>query len=726
MNIPNPWEIYKENWKKTGEFLWKIGPISPKTIYNFGKAVVQGTAQSGGTVALELHNRLLSKAYDLPEIQQMEMPKALKPLFGEEPVATVTERAKGFETTGEEFGIPKSFSSKIAMPLVIGMTALDFWPGGRATQEVGEQTFKNIARLSNKDDIAKYLKTFLKDGDSVIDDLAEKLIKPSTVTDVQNTISQYFKDGGPVRAVKNKIVDLIGQSKGTRVEAEIMRGKELTKRVGRVKAALSQEGGLEREIFQQAKTQLGGKYAKPEFLPLGNKLTDDEVNLMLRQIRTFPMSPLEQIKTYDAFEKILSGGKIPQVKELELLNRVFGSEITEAVLKQRSAGIKTMDKLVEVLNVRKAFMSSFDMSAIFRQAIVTTLAHPIRSIKNIPRTFHYMFSEDYFKGAMESIQSSKFYPLAQKNGLAINPSYASAVRTLKGLAAKEELFQTNLLARMKVIGIPIRASERAYVGFLNKTRMDVFEDLAQKIIKQGYNPTENPQVFRDLAKMINSITGRGDLGKTLNEIAPILNTTFWSPRFVKSRLDIFYHTFNPWGYSAPVQKEFYKTMVRYSASVMTILGMAKMAGADVETNPLSSDFCKIRIDDTRYDITGGMCQYITLVARAVSGKTKGVDNKMIRDVIPKDVLETFTSNKLSPDASLIWHWITRQSEYGEKGFHLSTEIKNSMPIIFQDIRDAAKEEGLIPALVEQGVPSFFGIGVQTYGQKAITPAWLKP
>lgn len=723
LKIPDPWEIIKGAAKDMASGIWNTGAISPKMVYEFGKGVLQGTAQAGASVGLELHNRLLSKAFNLPEVKELEMPKALQPLFGKAPVESVTTQIEKFPERAAEFGIPKPFSEKIGPPLIIGLTAMNFMPGGKAKEEVGEQVFTKIAQLSNKAEIATELKNFIQGSDTVVDDLAEKLIRPSTVTDVKNTITQFFKEGGPVTAIKNKIVNLIGQSQVTRTEAEQMMSKELSQRVGKASVALKQEGSAV-EAFRQAKGQLAGAYAKPEFAPIGNKLMEDEVELMVGQIKNFSMSPLEQIRTYDALEKILSGGKIPQTNELELLNRVFGSEITEAVLKQRSAGVKTLDKMVELLNVRKAFMSSFDMSAIFRQGIVTTLSHPIQAAKNIPETFHYMMSEDYFKGAMEAIQSSEFYPLAQKIGLAINPSYTSAVRTLKGLAGKEEAFQTNLLARMKVIGVLVRASERAYVGFLNKTRMDVFENLAQKMIKQGWSPVKNPNVFSDLSKMINSITGRGDLGKTLNEIAPLLNTTFWSPRFVKSRLDIFYHTFNPFGYAAPVQKEFYKTMARYSASVVTILGMAKMAGADVEMNPLSSDFCKIRVGNTRYDITGGMCQYITLVARATTGKTKNVDTKMIRDVIPKDVLETFTANKLSPDASLIWHWATRQSEFGVKGFHLSAEIKNSMPIIWQDIRDAAQSEGLIPALVEQGIPSFFGIGVQTYGQKSTIPAWM--
>src|SRR5207247_10231959 len=75
---------------------------------------------------------------------------------------------------------------------------------------------------------------------------------------------------------------------------------------------------------------------------------------------------------------------------------------------------------------------------------------------------------------------------------------------------------------------PVRASGRAYTGFLNKMRADMFDKLLEKGRKKGWN-VEDRKFQRGLASYVNSATGRGSLGPA-EPWGPALNTFFFSPR----------------------------------------------------------------------------------------------------------------------------------------------------------------------------------------------------
>lgn len=88
---------------------------------------------------------------------------------------------------------------------------------------------------------------------------------------------------------------------------------------------------------------------------------------------------------------------------------------------------------------------------------------------------------------------------------------------------------------------------------------------------------------RSLADFVNSSTGRGDLGK-LERSATALNQTLFSPRLVKSRLDMM----NPVRFiyaPAPVQKETVKAWLRLTAASLAMAEVAKASGGRMGTDP---------------------------------------------------------------------------------------------------------------------------------------------
>src|SRR3990167_11303153 len=102
----------------------------------------------------------------------------------------------------------------------------------------------------------------------------------------------------------------------------------------------------------------------------------------------------------------------------------------------------------------------------------------------------------------------------------------------------------------------------------------------------GLAQKNNPELYKSFAGFVNNATGRGDLGK-LNRNAQMLNTLFFSPRLIASRFNLL----NPVWYArqpALVRNEAIKSFAEFVGIGSSILALAKLAGADVETDPRST------------------------------------------------------------------------------------------------------------------------------------------
>jgi hypothetical protein len=376
---------------------------------------------------------------------------------------------------------------------------------------------------------------------------------------------------------------------------------------------------------------------------------------------------------------------------------------------------KIKEGTAEVLNLPRALMASMDMSAPFRQGRVLISSHPKKGAAAFKEMIKYFGSEKIFTAAMDDIMKCPSASLMKQSGLSLTDATSQAI----GLLDKEEDFMTNLAGRIPLVGRGVRASERAYVGFLNKLRADVFDDLSNQFIKGGMSAKDNPEVFRQLAAFINTATGRGSLGKFANA-APILNGLFFSPRFMASRIQML----NPAWYikqSAPVRKEAMKSFISFLGSGVAIVGLAKLAGADVEPNFQSTDAGKIKVGNTRYDTWGGFQQWARLVTQLATGKVKSSNTGKIRNLSKKefpydsrlDHTVHFFEGKLAPIPALIADLMRGQSLVGEPNQFPKDLYKRVIPLYTQDIQEAVKDSGLW-SIPKVGIPAFFGVGTQTY------------
>lgn len=393
----------------------------------------------------------------------------------------------------------------------------------------------------------------------------------------------------------------------------------------------------------------------------------------------------------------------------------YEKALATRMLESRTGGEKFRDYTGEILNLPRSLMASVDFSAPLRQGLVMTVSHPVIAAGAAKEMFKQAFSQQKFDRWLFDLQNSEDFVFMQQAGL-----YISNLHNAK-LSAREEQFMSNLGEKIPLIGSLIKGSERAYIGYLNKLRADVFNQMKDILEGDGYSFASNPEVFKSAASFVNNATGRGSLNKTFEQAAPLLNGLLFSPRLIASRLNLL----NPIYYAkmpSPVRKMAWQDMGKFIVAATSVLSLIAIGGSlgddeedkvTVEANPLSSDFGKAKSGNTRYDILGGFAQYIRSIAQFSTGKRKSTANGEVykmkdRTEVPANLLRS----KLAPLPSMVWNLSSGEDMVGNE-YDYTDIPKSFFPLVIQDVSSAIEDEG-VQAVLTTGVPALFGVSVQTY------------
>ena len=363
---------------------------------------------------------------------------------------------------------------------------------------------------------------------------------------------------------------------------------------------------------------------------------------------------------------------------------------------------------INITNLPKTLKATMDLSAPFRQG--WGMMSRKEWYTSFGSMFKYAISKKSFKDLQADIISRKTYPLMKKSGLRI-----SSLATK--LSQREEAFMSTYINKIPII----KASERAYVGFLNKLRADVFDSLVESAIKAGEDVTPSSEVTRALANVVNDFTGSGNIGTgdKYSNVVPLLNGLFFSPRKISATINMV----NPKRYisgSKTARKAALRQLIGSLSISAIMLGMAKAFNGDVESDPRSSDFGKIKLNNTRFDVTGGNGSYAVLLARLLTNQTKStLGRKKIKDlgegykpVTRGTLISQNIRNKLSPLAGEVVTLLTNKDFLGRKP-ELKKETRQLFePIIISSIFDLIKDD---PDNLFLGIlAEMFGISAQTY------------
>lgn len=278
-----------------------------------------------------------------------------------------------------------------------------------------------------------------------------------------------------------------------------------------------------------------------------------------------------------------------------------------------------------------------------------------------------------------------------------HPDYKFAVDGKLGLTklgdklnSREEAIQSSILEHVPALGKVVKASNRAFAGFLNDLRFNRFTDLLNAARLHGEDVSIGSKVVKDIANTVNDFTGRGQLGENDKYASAqvIANNIFFAPRKLAATVNMF----NPIRYLDPsvsptARNAAIRQLTGSLIATYSMLQLAQMAGAKVNLDPRSQDFAKIKFGKTDFGITGGNAIYIRLLAQLATntkitsgGKTRTLGKGYDAET-RADVAISFMRNKLSPTASFLADALYGKDPVGDK-FSLKKEAYNKLIPIF--------------------------------------------
>lgn len=369
----------------------------------------------------------------------------------------------------------------------------------------------------------------------------------------------------------------------------------------------------------------------------------------------------------------------------------------------------------------KAINASLDDSAIFRQGWKTLWTNPIIWQRNARATFSNLVKQFGGHEVMDSVHAD----------IVSRPNYERMVKAKLDVGNLEESFPTSAPEKIPVLGRVYKASEAAYTAFVQKQRADIFDKYMNIAEKNGVNINDKTEL-EAIGKLVNSLTGRGSLGRA-EPVAGLVNNFFFSPRFVKSNIDMVLQPLGAGGAkTAFARKQAALNLLKVasgSAAVMVIANAVRPGS--VEFDPRSSDFGKIRIGNTRFDVSGGSGSLATLTSRLIptmaDGKwglhSKSATTKQVSTLnsgkfgatTGLDVVTDFLTNKASPAASVVVDYLKGQDHNGNKptvkgeaaNLYTPMGLKN-----WQELNADPHSANHLVSMIADGL----GIASNTYGQ----------
>jgi hypothetical protein len=448
---------------------------------------------------------------------------------------------------------------------------------------------------------------------------------------------------------------------------------------------------------------------------------------------------IEQIRKLE--DKIERGDIQPKQKKIETkigsdIERLeFERDQLRSDIKRRLNELKPRtiwENIAEPFNVARSLITTLDLSAVLRQGGFFALGRPVQSAQAFKSMMTALKSEQGLRKIHQEIDRNPWRALAQRAKLFIAPTDG----TYK-LSAMEERFQSKWAEKLP----GVRASERAYVTFLNKQRIDMFATFMETLTKNGEPTLQEAQI---MANFVNMATGRGSLGALENAAVP-LNTLFFAPRYVASRFQLLL--------GAPLFKGTARTRkliageyARYMIGLGALYSLAELLSEvfgkeiDIEHNPTSSDFGKIRLGNTRIDPLSGISQVSVFLSRLITGEIKSSNSGMTVPISEYrggqfGTITKFLRTKLSPmfgtainilplmgklkrgevklDKSFFTSVIGKDV-VGQPVTPWSTFVSLIMPLSLREIKDSIQEQGLATGTAVS-LAAILGMGVQTYG-----------
>lgn len=371
-------------------------------------------------------------------------------------------------------------------------------------------------------------------------------------------------------------------------------------------------------------------------------------------------------------------------------------------------------KVVDTLNVAKTLKSSVDLSAP-RQAAMWMINHPVQGTNLFFGKQLRAMKGKNFDEFVRELESDPDYQLMRRAELSLTTPEKDAP-----LASREEAFMSKLAG--KIPGV--KYSERAYTTFLDTARVSWFKQLkgAAEAKAKTEARTLNDKDYKAIANFINISTGRGNLGKgKLNQVSPVLNALFFAPKYAASKVQVFdprVYKRLPAGARKIAMRE---AAVHFGAMTTTALLLKYGLGIQVGLNPEEAEFMKARVGNTRYDLSNGTGQYVTLAARLMRNASNKATGE--KDVYGRSIsqnIDRFLRYKYSPPPAFVRNMWEGKNPIGKETSLTKEAVQLIAPLFVNEMIEAFQVEGLTG--MAKTTPSFVGVGTSTYPDRVPSPS----
>jgi hypothetical protein len=428
-------------------------------------------------------------------------------------------------------------------------------------------------------------------------------------------------------------------------------------------------------------------------------------------------------------QRELSQEEIELKSDLEEIKKDVWRKMEEYRLKHASPMEKAVFYAKETVHLSRAFITSLDLSGLFRQGGLVVWAHPQLAKESAKAMTRALISKEAEYQSVLEIRNDPLGQFAETVGLAITEDGAKITK-------QEEAYAGRWASRVPIV----RESGRAYSTMLNNLRFGLFKILVENLGTSGEVTIDEGKVIADF---INVATGRSNIA-FFKKHAETLNLLFFAPRWVASRFQYLIYPlslyatrsdgmalWNDAGNTKRVRKlilkEMGRTIAGWSVATGAILAFAWLMSDEedevsMEANPLSTDFLKIKVGDTRIDTTSGLSSATVFSSRFLASRTKGADGKIRKfedsyfGQSQATLLGRFMRYKMAPVPGAVWTALDNFTDpVGQKVSPWGLAPRLFIPLSIGEISDAMSNQN-IPTGIGLSILALLGMSASTYGR----------
>lgn len=413
----------------------------------------------------------------------------------------------------------------------------------------------------------------------------------------------------------------------------------------------------------------------------------------------------------------LESGKLPaQAPPIK-----WTKEIVDLRAKQEQAKAKLLKQIEPPRSMRTiqkriaaiwgsplGWLASWDNSYLGRQGRRMMAENPKAWYEAARDSHRAMASEGTALLIDDAIQSHKHFATARQAGLEYTSLSADAP-----LATAEEM--SMYIRSLGKAGKVLRPFDRAYTTAGNMMRHQAFYDYVE-----AAGDALTPEMAREYAKFLNTITGRGNLGR-LGAFQPELNMIFTSARnfFADWELPKYLVSKEP-----TVRRRAALLAVKEAVALGSLALIVNATGkAHIEADPRSKDFGNMRMGDTRFNLLGSAR---TAVRTAMAAGEAAYDYSRFAKEKPTpltpnvtDVVTRYLNNKLAPTPSFLKSLWTGKDWAGQPVTVKQSVADFVTPWNAEEVWNTWQEAG--PGMgAAVAASSFYGFGANTYEDSALT------